>query len=271
MTNAIFALLGVEAKTAWRKAIPAPLVRIVAIPDPSPAIAAVQAHVARIALAFPLCLAGPDADVDRCASMLSGPLFTSADYPWPCAGSRWLEPVVQIDLAWLGAVGGLVLEAGLVQVWTHDRAAQVRIIPGAAVHPDALVPVPPPDPSAWHRRTRAVGEDPRSWLADGRAIIGADAPFLDCDPDGLDYLLGEALADDPAAPLRALLDHARAWAALQVPRFVHRAFGMASGAVDTTALPPVLLTIEEDSRISWGDGGSGHLCCDEEGQIRFHS
>lgn len=101
----------------------------------------------------------PDADVDRCASMLFGPLFPSADYPWPRAGDRWLEPVLQIDLAWLGAAGGLALDAGLVQVWTRDRTALVRIVPVASVRRAALASVPPPDPSTWHRPTCAVGVD----------------------------------------------------------------------------------------------------------------
>jgi len=248
------------------------LSRLADIRNSSPALAAVQAHLACAAMAWPLRLGAPDPLVDRCAGLLSGPSFASVAHPWPQEGGRWLEPVVQVDMAWLGAVGGQALGAGLAQLWTSDRAAVVRVISTSDVAPALLEPPPSLRAADYHRRTRMDTDDGAlSWLTQGRAITGVEAPFLDCDPGQLDYLLGEALAQRPVAAVAALLEAARAEIADVEPRFVHRAFGMASGVQGGATLPRVVLTIEEDRMISWGDGGSGHLTLGADGALRFNS
>lgn len=245
---------------------------ISSIIDRSPAVIELQAHLSAIAMAWPLQLSTPNPGVDRCGSLLSGPLFISANHPWPQTDGRWLEPVVQVDLAWLGAVGDQSLGEGLAQVWTSARTAMVRIIPVHDVCSTALLPPPSVEMGDYHRRTRAVSDSllPQ-WLNEGRAIIGVGTPFLDCDPNGLDYLIGEVLAESHVPSIRMVLERARAHFIEVEPKFVHRAFGMASGLPGSSTLPPVLLTIEEDCMISWNDGGSGHLCREAGGDLCLHS
>lgn len=248
------------------------LSRLSSIIDPSPVVVELQAHLSAIAMAWPLRLSAPEPEIDRCRSLLSGPLFVSATHPWPHADGHWLEPVVQVDLAWLGAVGDQSLGEGLAQVWTSARSAMVRIVPVHDVCSKALLPLPSVDVGDYHRRTRAIADNMLpQWLNEGRAILGVETPFLDCDPNGLDYLIGEVLAESHMPSIKTALERARADFNEVEPQFVHRAFGMASGVPGSATLPPILLTIEEDCMISWSDGGSGHLCRKAGGELCLHS
>lgn len=91
-------------------------------------------------VAFPVAWKEIDSKkIDRCASMLSGPLFTSIEYPWPKL-SEWrngakvpaegfCEPILQIDMNLISRVARRNFEPGVVQVWMDDQDSVVRFCP----------------------------------------------------------------------------------------------------------------------------------------------
>ena len=76
-------------------------------------------------VAFPMAWRKVDSrKVDRCSSMLSGPPFTSTEYPWPRL-SEWnsgeavpaegfCETILQIDMALVSRVAGRHFEPGVI-------------------------------------------------------------------------------------------------------------------------------------------------------------
>lgn len=91
-------------------------------------------------------------EIDRCDSMLSGPLFTSTQHPWPKLTEArndkrvevegFCEPILQINMDLLTRVAGQRFEKGLVQVWMDGYDSVVRFIPERDVQGGALHPVP---------------------------------------------------------------------------------------------------------------------------------
>jgi hypothetical protein len=78
------------------------------------------------------------ADLDRTRSLLSGPFFTSDEYPIPVNKHGMLMPVAQLDLRHLSCLGGPDLGDGLFQLWcdhAFNASARevVRVIPRADV------------------------------------------------------------------------------------------------------------------------------------------
>ena len=69
--------------------------------------------------------------VDRTASMLSGPFFTSKKFPIPTVNKEMLYPIVQIDLQIASALISEPLGDGLLQLWYDINADEgiVRVIP----------------------------------------------------------------------------------------------------------------------------------------------
>lgn len=77
--------------------------------------------------------------VDRCASMLCGPFFTSKSYPQPKHADQFLIPFVQLDLDWVNRGCGKALPSGLLQVWLGQSGAPViRVIPPQEVSKNTL-------------------------------------------------------------------------------------------------------------------------------------
>ena len=67
---------------------------------------------------------------DRCASMLCGPFFTSANHPQPKHDSQFLIPFVQLDLDWINRSCAKNLPSGLLQVWCSPSGSpEIRVIP----------------------------------------------------------------------------------------------------------------------------------------------
>lgn len=74
--------------------------------------------------------------VNRRTSMLSGPFFTSDEFPIPDAQSVMMFPVVQLELEELSAAAQDNLGDGLLQLW-YDLGRQkeyIRVIPLTKVH-----------------------------------------------------------------------------------------------------------------------------------------
>lgn len=82
----------------------------------------------------------PAQNVDRRASMLTGPLFTSAEFPIPVALSGALFPVLQLELDELSGAIQDNLGDGLLQLWydLRDQKEFIRVIPLAHVYSQEL-------------------------------------------------------------------------------------------------------------------------------------
>lgn len=83
--------------------------------------------------------------LDRTASMLAGPFFTSAENPIPTTAKGMLLPIVQIDLRQIQMLNGHDLGDGLLQLWCDpdwentDRG-RVFVIPREEVDTQEMTP-----------------------------------------------------------------------------------------------------------------------------------
>jgi hypothetical protein len=241
-----------------------------------PAMAYLTAHCRRAAPAWPVRLTREN--VDRRGAILSGPLFTSSDHPWPAASGIWLEPVLQIDLASLGVLAGQDLGEDWLQVWMGSDGGFTRILP-ATVLAAALTPVPSLDAQSYCQRLRVNGDPARpEWLEDGRRIVGFDEPFFDYGANELLGYIEVALENENILPVslgsrlralgRAIETDPNAY------RFQHRAFGAVNESdLAAISVPPVLFVFEEDEPLRESlNGNDGVYVCYERsgtGDIAF--
>ena len=79
--------------------------------------------------------------IDRCASMLCGPFFTSSKYPQPSKNDQLHIPVAQLDTGWINECCDSKLAEGLLQVWYGpDGSSVVRMIPAQDISQEVLTP-----------------------------------------------------------------------------------------------------------------------------------
>lgn len=239
------------------------------LPESGSALAELATHCDRASLAWPVRLTPMNSDVYRRGGVLAGPLFTSAAYPWPSHDGRWLEPVLQVNLAMLGKLRGLSLGEGWLQVWMSCFGDVTRIVPASEVEDAPMAAVPSHRPEDYQQRLVEPGDDGLGWLP-GCAIIGFEAPFVDYGHNELLWHVERVLGEEVAAPvvldavraLQAALDADEDWL-----RLGHRAFGMINESeFDPCTAPPVLFVLEEGFplRIS-GNGTDGAYVCYERG------
>jgi hypothetical protein len=200
--------------------------------------------------------------VDRCRPLLGGPLFTSADYPWPIHGGRALEPIAQIDLATVGAIGAVDLGSGLLQLWMGDTDGVLRVIPENAATHSELTAIP--------ADLDALGYDERYndpvrantvpvWRRSSFAIIGHRPRVLSGPP-----LLRTALEGCLVRNLRPALHRSLT----RLDRLLPDTWSMPTPhyfgnfdliQYDVIDRPPVVLALESDGIFFWGDCGNAQL------------
>lgn len=214
-------------------------------------VRAVIQHCDQINLAWPMRIEAAGI-IDRRGAICAGPLFTSADFPWPREGDRWLEPVLQIHLAQLGSINRLELGTEWLQLWAWDRGAVLRLVSAEVVASADISPVPSERAENYHRRLLDIDQERESpfWLP-GHAISGFDKPFLDYGAGNLSYyieeLLGDTLLDlpspvrDAAKNLLAVIDADERKYLFQI-----RAFGMMNDSSSYPSEPPPVLFVLED-------------------------
>ena len=140
------------------------------------------------------------AQLDRRCSMLTGPFYTSAQYPAPLdARGAGHFPVVQLDLGPLSVAAQQPLGDGLLQPWydVAEASALIRIIPlrgVAANEPTAFSWTAAPDFDA--------GPMPGDWNLDpcGDAvhqIVGLVATGIECQADFIEAYYGELAPEQP--------------------------------------------------------------------------
>lgn len=89
----------------------------------------------------------PPGEVERKGDLLLGPLFCSAENPWPHKDGQPMIPLLQIDLANASRFGGVDLGNGLLQVFcpVEDNLGQKiydRVIERESVTSEALTDAP---------------------------------------------------------------------------------------------------------------------------------
>lgn len=99
-------------------------------------------------------------EIDRTASMLFGPFFTSLEFPVPTDDGEMLFPIVQIDLQAISELTAIPLGDGLLQLWHQidKRREEIVLIPRKAVSleritnfPDDLPPMEFPVDASYSR------------------------------------------------------------------------------------------------------------------------
>lgn len=242
------------------------------------AMTRLAAHLERVGPAWPVGLTGAVLPDDRRASMLAGPLFTSNEFPWPLRDGRWLEPVLQIDLAVLAQLKPLPVAEGWLQVWAEaaGKGANIRIVPPAQIARADLAPLPSLDAAAyWANRVGEPEEEGAiAWLP-GHRIASFGEPFLDYGSNDLLSHLDAVREQgpDPFPPsISAALDRVRSALAAQVDGspLVARAFGMVNESdVFACDLPPVLFVLEEGAPMldSWNGADGAYVCIEPGGGI----
>lgn len=147
----------------------------------------------------------PISALDRTASMLAGPFFTSAENPIPATPEGMLMPIVQIDLRQIQMLNGHNLGDGLLQLWCDpdwentDRG-RVIVIPREEVEtqemtPFAYVPHPAADSSPVPGN---LVFDPSA--TEIQVISGYESVGLQCQTNYLD-IYSEDLPDDVLADI----------------------------------------------------------------------
>jgi len=95
----------------------------------------------------PITKAILDDQVDRLGEVIMGPIYTCAEYEWPSRAGFPMAPLIQLDLEKAGAIGGVNLGTGLLQIWMphHERYPAkdhfIRKIPREFVAAEKLTPM----------------------------------------------------------------------------------------------------------------------------------
>jgi len=140
------------------------------------------------------------AQVDRRCSMLTGPFYTSAQYPAPLdARGAVLFPVIQLDLGPLAVAAQQPLGDCLLQLWYDEAEARalIRVIPlrdANADEPTVFTWVAPPEfdaypmPGDWNREP---------WGDAVHQIVGLVATGMECQADFIDAHYDELAPEQP--------------------------------------------------------------------------
>ena len=125
-------------------------------------------------------------EIERTASMLSGPFFTCAEYPIPTSQSGMMYPMVQLDLQEVSAATGLPLGDGVLQLWyaSDSFVGEVRVIPRSGLLIEDVTAFSDQIPDAPY-----VG-GPWCWLSDTddevSQIVGLESRGIQCQDGYLD-------------------------------------------------------------------------------------
>lgn len=240
------------------------------------AIIDLMEHVGRAAMACPLQIDYNSAEVDRTADLVSAPLFTSSDYPWPMTKGRLCEPILQINLERFSRKSDREVGSGLLQVWELKTHGMIRIIPPEHIDSALLSEIPSvhaDDYSIDFADNNELDDDRPVWFAQPGRIAGFGRPFLDVAPWHLRNLIvrmterpDDEVSEEPPLLIARLAKIISEMPA-ELPEEIHRAFGMCGGNVfrQADALPPVLLTIEHDERVHTFDGSTFCVCYEDTG------
>lgn len=193
----------------------------------------------------------PTAEADRRMSMLSGPFFTSKDYPWPRQPDGALgSPIVQLDLAPISKLRELPFGNGLLQVFDCGcRNSVIRVIPR-----EEVVSADMTDPCLDPDKYDHSGLGSMCWLQEKTVaqIIGYEGPYFSCSVE-----LERTYSDTPAE-LIELAKRIKAISATNDAGF--HLFGtfypIGHWASDC---PEMLISLDGGYGYEWGDSGNAQV------------
>ncbi|MBB3982845.1 hypothetical protein GGR44_002525 [Sphingobium fontiphilum] len=191
--------------------------------------------------------------------MINGPLFTSGKHPWPAEEGLLAVPIVQLDLAILGALYGIDLGKGLVQLWHGEKRLTARVIATEDLSPfaAAITPLMPGEAmAAYHFELGAYGLP--SFVSNPHRIIGYHGPYL-FGPMEHDEALNQMIAAQSTSKvLQAQLKRLRKTVLSGRKQFAqnNRIFGSFDALhVAPEDLPPTLFSSIDENLLNTGDAG----------------
>lgn len=212
----------------------------------------------------------------RVEPALSGPLYTSAEFPWPEVSGLLREPVAQFYLQDVGAMIGTDLGEGLLQLWVGPGHADhlIRTIPTNLVDPSLVTPVPQRISNEYfsssHQQQRfSVGasgtwpkEDAnglrRVWLIDGvgpKIMSWSKCLTADNDDPELEDLLESVEFEEYRDFIDLLPSNS-----LATDESDHHFFGNFDPIqYSVEEMPPTLLALESADPFYWGDHGNAQI------------
>lgn len=223
------------------------------------------------------------ADVDRMSAMLIGPLFTSDRHPWPRKDRRFLEPLIQFDLEWVGNVGNVNLGSGILQLWLDSSRSiesvcpEFRVIPKEDFIPEMLSPIPKTINRRYFKDKSLFAGDEDSWLDrknNGQSVIitGLGPPTITWHRslrDSLYFLAYDSMADENVTPIVEFLEFLPTTSRPPTPHF----FGNCDPIqYDPEDLGLCLLALESRGPYIWGDSGNAQIGYGRraDGSVWFH-
>ncbi|EDL49429.1 hypothetical protein [Erythrobacter sp. SD-21] len=208
--------------------------------------------------------------VDRTATFLSGPFFTSKEFPWPHSGEYSWEPIIQIDLARAYITELPDIGSGLLQVWKCNPSDfdsyETRYVPAEAVSTENITPIPDKllcHPETTHARRAKSGEAP--WTT--TALLAVEEEEVVSIHDELESYLA-SLADDWEGPELLVKEADRlrdACADLSVVDGDYFLGNYYPRGYDASL--DLLLAQISDQHFYWGDDGKGILLLPDRGDL----
>lgn len=227
--------------------------------------------------AYPIKLKAMPVDkCDRTQGMLSGPLFTSEQFPWPEINGRSMEPIAQFYLDEVEVLDKAKLGEGLLQLWVGPGIEDylIRTIPRSAISAEALVPPPAKIIGEYYEKSEFyVGEE--AWPNKGcdvYQISGTSQRVLTWDSainfaaDETDF--GEKYGADLECEIHEFLNILPK----RLPKTEPHFFGnFSSIQFSISSVPRTLLALEGKPCFVWGDCGNAQIYFDDEaiGEPKF--
>lgn len=215
--------------------------------------------------AYPIKLKQMQAEkCDRTRGMISGPLFTSARFPWPEFNERFMEPIAQFYLDEVGTLDQADLGEGLLQLWVGPGIEDylIRIIPRSEISPEVITIPPAKIRGEYYEKSEFyAGEE--AWPNKGcdvYQISGTSLRVLTWDSainfaaDEADF--GERYGSDIEQDIHKFLSILPK----KLPKTEPHFFGnFASIQFPISSMPRTLLALEGKPCFLWGDGGNAQI------------
>ena len=215
--------------------------------------------------AYPIKLKSFSIDCcDRTKPMITGPLFTSCEFPWPEKDDRFREPVAQFYIDEVGELAGENLGSGLFQLWVGPQYDDycIRLIPRDLVSKDALEPVPSViDDDYFEKSDFYAGFG--AWPEKGSKahhIMGLKSKVLHW--DDLIHLVAEdvstleALSPELFAEVSSFTALLPSNLPFTAPHFLGN---FSTIQYDSSMMPKTLLALESKPAFMWGDCGNAQV------------
>jgi len=219
--------------------------------------------------AYPIKLKAMHPDkCNRTQGMISGPLFTSDQFPWPEIGGRFMEPIAQFYLDELGKLDHANLGEGLLQLWVGPGIEDylIRVIPRSAISAEALIAPPAKIKNDYFENSEFyAGEE--AWPNKGcdvYQVSGTSQRILTWD-SAINFAADETdFGEKFGVELEQEIHKFQNILPVKPPKTEPHFFGnFNSIQVPVSSVPRTLLALEGKPCFAWGDGGNAQIYFDD--------